>query len=80
MAKPINEILILRGKEAEYFFARVRKNESGKVSEGIQKGRERVIFGLSLFQRVCNARSSRSAPGTLPIFLLLPFVHRNTSL
>ncbi len=49
VAKPIKEAPILRGKETEHFFARVRKNESRKVSEGIQKGRGRVIFGVITF-------------------------------
>ena len=32
MAKPIKETPILKGKEAERFFAKIQKNETKKVS------------------------------------------------
>ena len=46
MAKPIKETPILRGKEAEHFFAKVRKNESRKVSDTEYKR------AVSIFEKV----------------------------
>lgn len=46
MAKPIKETPILRGKEAEHFFAEVKKNESKKISH---KDYKRAI---SIFEKV----------------------------
>jgi hypothetical protein len=46
MAKPIKETPILRGKEAEYFFTKVQKNETKKVSE---KEYRRAV---SIFEKV----------------------------
>jgi hypothetical protein len=46
MAKPIKETPILRGKEADHFFAKVQKNEAKKVSE---KEYKRAV---SIFEKV----------------------------
>jgi hypothetical protein len=46
MAKPIKETPILKGREAERFFAEVKKNESRKVSH---KEYKRAI---SIFEKV----------------------------
>jgi hypothetical protein len=46
MAKPIKETPILRGKEAKHFFAKIRRNETKKISE---KDYKRAV---SIFERV----------------------------
>ena len=54
MAKPIKETPILRDKEAELFFAKVRKNESRKVSDMEYKR------AISIFEKVMEKNNPTS--------------------